>query len=144
MAAQVDTATDALIQRTIRTAFRQCTVLTIAHRLDTIADYDRVMVLAAGRVAEFDEPTRLMQVRTVFLPCKIADSHCRVNHVQEAYNGADRCKLRGGSRVSIRSLLRNGSDCRSWCRRWLRVGTRVDESALSRGPQNAGRMTLAP
>jgi len=59
---QVDTATDALIQRTIRTAFRRCTVLTIAHRLDTIADCDRVMVLAAGRVAEFDAPAALMQV----------------------------------------------------------------------------------
>ena len=62
--AQVDTATDALIQRTIRTAFRQCTVLTIAHRLDTIADYDRVMVLDAGRVAEFDAPAKLLQVYT--------------------------------------------------------------------------------
>ena len=60
---QVDTATDALIQRTIRTAFRQCTVLTIAHRLDTIADYDRVMVLAAGRVAEFDVPAKLLEAR---------------------------------------------------------------------------------
>ena len=60
---QVDTATDALIQRTIRTAFAQCTVLTIAHRLDTIADYDRVMVLDAGRVAEFDAPQNLLKVR---------------------------------------------------------------------------------
>ena len=60
---QVDTATDALIQRTIRTAFRQCTVLTIAHRLDTIADYDRVMVLATGQVAEFDRPAKLLLVR---------------------------------------------------------------------------------
>ena len=59
---QVDTATDALIQRTIRTAFWRCTVLTIAHRLDTIADYDRVMILAAGRVAEFEAPMVLLQV----------------------------------------------------------------------------------
>ena len=66
---QVDTATDALIQRTIRTAFRRCTVLTIAHRLDTIADYDRIMVLAAGRVAEFDAPAVLMQVRNCRAPC---------------------------------------------------------------------------
>ncbi len=83
---QVDTATDALIQRTIRTAFRQCTVLTIAHRLDTIADYDRVMVLAAGRVAEFDAPTRLMQVRIdIPPPCRNAGSHCRVYHAQNLY-----------------------------------------------------------
>ncbi len=62
LVAQVDTATDVLIQRTIRTSFRQCTVLTIAHRLDTIADYDRVMVLDAGCVAEFDSPAALLKV----------------------------------------------------------------------------------
>ena len=66
---QVDTATDALIQRTIRTAFQQCTVLTIAHRLDTIADYDRVMVLAAGRVAEFDAPAKLLEARPELVTC---------------------------------------------------------------------------
>ena len=69
-------ATDALIQRTIRTAFRQCTVLTIAHRLDTIADYDRVMVLDAGRVAEFDVPAKLLQA----CPTRMT-SRCRLCHV---------------------------------------------------------------
>ena len=76
---QVDTATDALIQRTIRTAFAQCTVLTIAHRLDTIADYDRVMVLAGGRVAEFEAPATLMQVcrhhkDLLMLPCALTSA----------------------------------------------------------------------
>ncbi|KAF8057290.1 Abcc2 [Scenedesmus sp. PABB004] len=56
----VDQASDALIQATIRSAFGHCTVLTIAHRLHTIADADRVMVLDAGRLREFDAPAALM------------------------------------------------------------------------------------
>ncbi|WIA42403.1 hypothetical protein OEZ86_008404 [Tetradesmus obliquus] len=56
----VDHASDALIQRTIRRAFAHCTVLTIAHRLHTIADADRVMVLDAGELREFDSPAKLL------------------------------------------------------------------------------------
>lgn len=56
----VDGATDAVIQRTIREAFRGCTVLTIAHRLNTIMDYDRILVLDQGRVLEFDPPRVLL------------------------------------------------------------------------------------
>ena len=57
----VDNETDAVIQRTIRTAFRDCTVLTIAHRLHTIADSDRILVLEQGRVAEYDAPDALLR-----------------------------------------------------------------------------------
>ena len=53
--------TDAQIQQTIRNSFAHCTVLTIAHRLDTIIDVDRVLVLDAGKVVEFDEPITLMK-----------------------------------------------------------------------------------
>ncbi|KAI6224767.1 Mrp-4 [Aphelenchoides besseyi] len=58
--ASVDMTTDALIQQTIRREFSTCTVLTIAHRLHTIADYDRVLVLEGGRVREFDSPENLL------------------------------------------------------------------------------------
>ncbi|XP_076037140.1 ATP-binding cassette sub-family C member 5-like isoform X2 [Oratosquilla oratoria] len=58
--ASVDVETDHLIQETIREAFARSTVMTIAHRLNTIASYDRVMVLEAGKVKEFDTPTVLM------------------------------------------------------------------------------------
>ncbi|XP_072401345.1 multidrug resistance-associated protein 1 isoform X11 [Diabrotica undecimpunctata] len=58
--AAVDLETDDLIQKTIRTEFKECTVLTIAHRLNTIMDSDRVIVLDKGRIAEFDSPTHLL------------------------------------------------------------------------------------
>lgn len=57
----MDSQTDKKIQTTVRTAFKDCTVLTIAHRLETIADYDRIVVMDAGRVAEFGVPFNLLQ-----------------------------------------------------------------------------------
>ncbi|XP_021376611.1 multidrug resistance-associated protein 4-like isoform X5 [Mizuhopecten yessoensis] len=59
--ANVDPRTDELIQKTIRDKFRQCTVLTIAHRLNTIMDSDRVLVLDEGNIVEFDQPYLLLQ-----------------------------------------------------------------------------------
>ncbi|KAK3096011.1 hypothetical protein FSP39_021917 [Pinctada imbricata] len=59
--ANVDPRTDAKIQQTIRDKFSQCTVLTIAHRLNTIMDSDRVMVLDEGKIVEFDHPYSLLQ-----------------------------------------------------------------------------------
>lgn len=58
--ASVDTHTDQKIQSTIRTEFSHCTVLTIAHRLDTIIDYDMVVVMDAGKVAESGSPSELL------------------------------------------------------------------------------------
>ncbi|KRZ36394.1 Multidrug resistance-associated protein 1 [Trichinella pseudospiralis] len=58
--AAVDLETDDLIQQTIRLHFSDCTVLTIAHRLNTIIDNDRIMVLDAGRIAEFEPPQQLL------------------------------------------------------------------------------------
>lgn len=59
--AAVDLETDDLIQRTIKTEFNECTVLTIAHRLNTILDSDRVIVLDKGQIIEFDTPNNLLQ-----------------------------------------------------------------------------------
>ncbi|VDI73924.1 Hypothetical predicted protein [Mytilus galloprovincialis] len=59
--AAVDLETDDLIQNTIRTEFSDCTILTIAHRLNTIMDYTRVMVLDAGVIKEFDSPNNLLK-----------------------------------------------------------------------------------
>lgn len=64
--AAVDLHTDALIQRTIRTNFANNTVITIAHRLNTIIDSDRVLVLDAGQVVEYDTPFNLLQEQGIF------------------------------------------------------------------------------
>ncbi|CAL5367296.1 unnamed protein product [Camellia sinensis] len=58
--AAVDVKTDSLIQRTIREEFRSRTMLIIAHRLNTIIDSDRILVLDAGQVMEYDAPEKLL------------------------------------------------------------------------------------
>ncbi|XP_071154276.1 multidrug resistance-associated protein 1-like [Mytilus edulis] len=58
--AAVDLATDDLIQQTIFREFKDCTVLAIAHRLKTVLDYDRIVVMDKGRIVEVDNPNNLL------------------------------------------------------------------------------------
>ena len=53
--------TDAMIQDAIRNQFQSCTVFTIAHRLQTVMDSDRILVLDDGKVMEFDSPGKLLE-----------------------------------------------------------------------------------
>jgi len=71
----VDSATDTLVQKMVRTTFKDSTTVTIAHRLNTIMDCDRVMVLAAGRLLEFDAPQTLVQNGGVFAGMHHALTH---------------------------------------------------------------------
>ena len=59
--AAVDIETDELIQSTIREQFTNCTIITIAHRLNTVIDYDKILVLNQGQLAEYDSPNNLLQ-----------------------------------------------------------------------------------
>ncbi|XP_053947387.1 probable multidrug resistance-associated protein lethal(2)03659 [Anastrepha ludens] len=65
--ANVDPETDKLIQKTIRIKFAKCTVLTIAHRLHTVMDSDRVLVMDAGQMVELGHPYELLQHPNGFL-----------------------------------------------------------------------------
>jgi ABC-type multidrug transport system ATPase subunit len=58
--AAVDVRTDALIQKTIREEFKSCTMLIIAHRLNTVIDCDRLLILSSGQIQEFDTPEHLL------------------------------------------------------------------------------------
>ena len=62
----IDMKTEALIQRVIEDKFCDTTVITIAHRLNTIADYDKVIVMKEGKIVESDTPMRLIESRGTF------------------------------------------------------------------------------
>lgn len=65
--AAVDVETDKLLQATLRShVFENRTIITIAHRINTILDSDRIVVLQQGRVAEFDTPAALIKNRGLF------------------------------------------------------------------------------
>jgi hypothetical protein len=61
VSASVDIRTDELTQRIIREEFKDCTIISAAHRLNTIVDFDRIAVLSVGRVVELDEPETLLR-----------------------------------------------------------------------------------
>ena len=67
MQAAVDVETDAMLQMTLRSnMFKDRTIITIAHRINTILDSDRILVLDHGRVAEFDSPSELVRRKGLF------------------------------------------------------------------------------
>jgi len=62
----VDLETDAFIQNMLRTRFHETTLLTVAHRLNTIMDYDKILVMDGGKAAEFGSPKDLLEKNGLF------------------------------------------------------------------------------
>nr|GAT58777.1 predicted protein [Mycena chlorophos] len=70
----IDFETDALIQRTLRTEFQGTTVISVAHRLQSVMDYDRIMVLDAGSMVEFGSPKELVAKEKGLLRAMVEES----------------------------------------------------------------------
>ncbi|CAO2821258.1 unnamed protein product [Amaranthus hypochondriacus] len=60
--ASIDNATDMILQKTIRTEFADCTVITIAHRIPTVMDCTKVLSISDGKLVEYDDPMKLMKM----------------------------------------------------------------------------------
>jgi ATP-binding cassette, subfamily C (CFTR/MRP), member 4 len=74
--ANVDQETDELIQRTIRERFNECTVLTIAHRLQTVMSSDKILLIDSGKLCAFDSPSNLLKENRIFSKMvKAAEAH---------------------------------------------------------------------
>ncbi|RCK65364.1 Multiple drug resistance-associated protein-like transporter 1 [Candida viswanathii] len=83
--AAVDVETDKILQQTIRTEFKDKTIITIAHRLNTILDSDRILVLEKGEIAEFDTPSNLLKNKNslFYSLCKQGGLLVTMNHLQK-------------------------------------------------------------
>ena len=64
--ASIDSKTDEIIQGLIKSEFRDSTILTIAHRLNTIIQYDKILSLKYGKVVEYGEPSDLLRDNTSY------------------------------------------------------------------------------
>ncbi|GMY30465.1 ABC transporter C family member 10-like [Fagus crenata] len=58
--ASIDNVTDSILQKTIRKEFACCTVITVAHRIPTVMDCNKVLAIRDGKIVEYDEPMKLM------------------------------------------------------------------------------------
>ena len=77
--AAVDPETDELIQSTIKKQFRNCTVLTIAHRVNTILNSDKVVVLSKGQIIEMASPNDLMSNPTSVFRSMVYNNGISIN-----------------------------------------------------------------
>jgi ATP-binding cassette subfamily C (CFTR/MRP) protein 4 len=69
--ANVDSRTDALLQEAVSNSFKGATILAVAHRLDTVIDYDKILVLGKGSVIEYGSPHELILKGGAF--CQMVD-----------------------------------------------------------------------
>ena len=70
--ANIDADSDALLQKVIREEFASSTLITVAHRLHHVADFDRVLVMDGGRCVEFNTPAQLLRMKTGWFKTMVA------------------------------------------------------------------------
>ncbi|KAJ3403849.1 hypothetical protein HDU80_003663 [Chytriomyces hyalinus] len=101
--ASIDAATDAKIQQTIREELKDATILTIAHRLKTVVDYDRVLVLDLGKVVEYGTPLELINndAGSGYFR-KMCEDSGEMNELIRIAERAEEMKVVGGSGGSIK------------------------------------------
>lgn len=87
--AAVDVRTDDLIQKTIRKEFKSCTMLIIAHRLNTIIDCNRILVLDNGQILEYDSPERLISHQGAFLKMVQSTGAANAQYLQDVVLGRE-------------------------------------------------------
>ena len=87
--ANIDGETDSFIQKMLRTRFQSTTLLTIAHRLDTIMDYDKIIVMADGKLAEFGSPVELIEENGLFRELVDATGEGASSLIQMARSAAE-------------------------------------------------------
>ena len=91
--------TDSLVQQAIRTHFSDCSVLTIAHRIETIIDSDRIVILDKGRIVAADIPHLMLQDEDSYLSAFLSQlapetqSHLRDVAEKFATNQLDKLSL---------------------------------------------------
>jgi ABC-type multidrug transport system fused ATPase/permease subunit len=66
MSSNVDIVSDALMQRVLREDFADCTIWAVAHRLETMLDFDRIAMIQNGELIEFDTPEVLLKTDSAF------------------------------------------------------------------------------
>ncbi|RDX89485.1 ABC transporter C family member 3, partial [Mucuna pruriens] len=106
--ASVDTATDNIIQQTIKQHFSECTVITIAHRITSIIDCDMVLFLNQGLIEEYDSPKKLLKNKSSSLAQLVAEYTRRSN--SECIHGECTPSIEGGGVTS--DVLAGGSEGR--------------------------------
>ncbi|KAK3182855.1 hypothetical protein Dsin_030141 [Dipteronia sinensis] len=102
--ASIDSATDAILQKTIREEFPGCTAITIAHRVPTITDSDMVLVLSYGELLEYDVPSKLMETNSAF--SKLVSEYSS-NYKRKSIKSSRKVKLtrKSCNSVNLQSLL---------------------------------------
>ncbi|RZC84953.1 hypothetical protein C5167_047738 [Papaver somniferum] len=93
--ASIDNATDSILQKTIRNEFASCTVITVAHRIPTVMDCTMVLALSDGKIMEYDEPLKLMNLEgSLFAKLAVLNKILREN---KSLQPDEICQIKGVS-----------------------------------------------